>query len=50
MMKQIFTGQLTSYATDQNVAKQIWNGLPVTPSLTIGAAVLWMALAVVPAT
>jgi peptide/nickel transport system permease protein len=46
MMKQIFTGELTSYATDQNVAQQIWNGLPATLSLTIGAAVLWMALAV----
>ncbi|MBB3600449.1 peptide/nickel transport system permease protein [Mycolicibacterium sp. BK556] len=46
MMKQIFTGELTSYASDQNVAQQIWNGLPVTLSLTIGAAVLWMALAV----
>ncbi|TGD89237.1 ABC transporter permease [Mycolicibacterium sp. CH28] len=46
MMKQIFTGELTSYASDQNVAQQIWNGLPATLSLTIGAAVLWMALAV----
>ena len=46
MMKQIFTGELTSYATDQNVADQIWRGLPATLSLTIGAAVLWMALAV----
>ena len=46
MMKQIFTGQLTSYATDQNVAHQIWKGLPATLSLCIGAAVLWMALAV----
>ncbi|AQT78373.1 peptide ABC transporter permease [Mycolicibacterium litorale] len=46
MMKQIFTGQLTSYASDQNVAEQIWDGLPATLSLTIGAAVLWMALSV----
>ncbi|WP_179475565.1 ABC transporter permease [Mycolicibacterium vinylchloridicum] len=46
MMKQIFTGELTSYASNQNVAQQIWNGLPATLSLTIGAAVLWMALAV----
>jgi peptide/nickel transport system permease protein len=46
MMKQIFTGELTSYASDQNVAHQIWNGLPATLSLTIGAAVLWMALAI----
>jgi peptide/nickel transport system permease protein len=46
MMKQIFTGELTSYASNQNVAQQIWNGLPATLSLTIGAAVLWMALSV----
>ena len=46
MMKQIFTGELTSYASSQNVAEQIWDGLPATLSLCIGAAVLWMALAV----
>jgi peptide/nickel transport system permease protein len=47
MMKQILTGQLTSYASSQNVAEQIWKGLPATLSLCIGAAVLWMTLAVV---
>src|SRR4029450_4597000 len=47
MMKQIFTGQLTSYASDRNVAGQIWEGLPATLSLCVGAAVLWMTLAVV---
>lgn len=46
MMKQIFTGQLTSYASNRNVAEQIWEGLPATLSLCIGAAVLWMALAI----
>ncbi|MGK2866309.1 MAG: ABC transporter permease [Mycobacterium sp.] len=46
MMKQIFTGQLTSYASSQNVVEQIWKGLPATLSLCIGAAVLWMALAI----
>ena len=40
MMKRIFTGELTSYTSDQNVAQQIWKGLPVTLSLTIGAAAL----------
>ncbi len=44
MMKKIFTGELTSYASAQNVAEQIWKGLPATLSLCIGAAVLWMAL------
>jgi peptide/nickel transport system permease protein len=47
MMKRIFTGELTSYASSQNVAEQIWKGLPATLSLCIGAAVLWMTLAVV---
>ena len=46
MMKQIFTGQLTSYASDQNVLQHIISGLPVTLSLCIGAALLWMALAI----
>lgn len=47
MMKQIFTGELTSYASSQNVVEQIWKGLPATFSLCIGAAVLWMTLAIV---
>jgi peptide/nickel transport system permease protein len=47
MMRQIFTGQLTSYASAQNVTDQIWKGVPATLSLCIGAAVLWMVLAVV---
>jgi peptide/nickel transport system permease protein len=47
LMKKIFTGQLTSYASAQNVTEQIWRGLPATLSLTVGAAVLWMVLAVV---
>ena len=46
MMKQIFTGQLMSYAKDRNVIQQIWDGVPATFSLCIGAAVIWMALAV----
>src|SRR5215475_9388649 len=46
MMKQIFTGQLMSYAKDRNVVQQIWDGVPATFSLCIGAAVIWMALAV----
>ncbi len=47
MMKQILTGELTSYASSLNVVEQIWKGLPATLSLCVGAAVLWMALAVV---
>ena len=47
MMEQILTGELTSYASSLNVVEQIWKGLPATLSLCVGAAVLWMALAVV---
>jgi peptide/nickel transport system permease protein len=47
LMKKIFTGQLTSYASAQNVVEQIWDGLPATLSLCIGAGVLWMSLAIV---
>src|SRR5262245_12134194 len=45
-MKQMLTGQLMSYAKDRNVLQQIWEGLPTTLSLCIGAAVLWMSLAI----
>jgi peptide/nickel transport system permease protein len=47
LMKKIFTGELTSYASARNVVDQIWEGLPATLSLCIGAGVLWMSLAVV---
>ncbi|MBI3223439.1 MAG: ABC transporter permease [Mycolicibacterium cosmeticum] len=47
MMRKIFTGELTSYASSQNVVEQIWKGAPATFSLCVGAAVLWMVLAVV---
>jgi peptide/nickel transport system permease protein len=46
MMKQIFTGELTSYASDRNVDEQIRKGLPATLSLCVGAAILWMSLAI----
>jgi peptide/nickel transport system permease protein len=47
LMKKIFTGELTSYASSRNVVEQIWEGLPATLSLCIGAGVLWMTLAIV---
>jgi len=47
MMRKILTGELTSYASSQNVTEQIWKGLPATLSLCIGAAVLWMTLAII---
>src|SRR5213595_2610093 len=47
MMKQIFTGQLVSYSSQLNVDQQIVKGMPATFSLCIGAAVIWMAFAIV---
>jgi peptide/nickel transport system permease protein len=45
-MQRIFTGQLESYSSRQNVDEQIWKGVPVTMSLCIGAAVIWMTFAI----
>jgi peptide/nickel transport system permease protein len=46
-MKQIFTGTLISYSDRTNVMHRIKQGLPATFSLAIGAAVIWMAFALV---
>ena len=45
-MKKVFTGDLQSYFTQLPVDEQILNGLPRTLSLAIGAAILWMFVAV----
>jgi peptide/nickel transport system permease protein len=47
MMKKTFTGDLVSYQNQRDVIDQIKKGIPVTFSLCIGAAILWMLLAVV---
>ena len=47
LMKQVFTGSVTSYTDDVNVVDQIKAGIPATFSLAIGAALIWMAIAVV---
>jgi peptide/nickel transport system permease protein len=46
-MKKIFTGDLVSYQNQRNVIDQIEKGIPVTFSLCIGAAIIWMMLAIV---
>jgi peptide/nickel transport system permease protein len=46
MMKLIFTGELISYESQTNVVEEIEAGIPATLSLCIGAAVIWMALAI----
>jgi peptide/nickel transport system permease protein len=42
MMGNIFSGDVVSYETEENVDERIVEGIPATFSLCIGAAVLWM--------
>jgi peptide/nickel transport system permease protein len=46
MMKQAFTGELTSYAPRIPVDEQILEGIPATLSLCAGAALLWMVFGI----
>src|SRR3954451_24895016 len=46
-MEKVFSGDLISYSTQTNVQEEIINGIPATFSLAIGAALLWMTVAVV---
>jgi hypothetical protein len=46
MMKKVFTGDLVSYFTQLPVGEEILKGLPRTMSLAIGAALLWMFVAI----
>jgi peptide/nickel transport system permease protein len=45
-MKKVFTGDLQSYFTQLPVGEEIKKGLPRTLSLAIGAAILWLVVAV----
>jgi peptide/nickel transport system permease protein len=45
-MQKIFTGDVVSYANQTNVVDEIKQDLPATFSLAIGAAILWMGVAV----
>ena len=42
MLRKIFTGNLVSYTSQQNVVSQIRQGIPATFSLTIGASIIWL--------
>jgi peptide/nickel transport system permease protein len=42
MMGNIFSGDVISYETEENVDERIIEGIPATFSLCIGAAVIWM--------
>jgi len=45
-MEKIFTGDLISYTTQQDVMDEIWSRVPRTFALAIGAAILWMVFAI----
>ena len=47
MMGKVFDGSVVSYSGNINVVHEIRLGLPVTVSLAVGAAVFWMATAIV---
>jgi peptide/nickel transport system permease protein len=42
MMKKVFSGDLISYTTRENVDERIIEGIPSTFSLCLGAAVIWL--------
>ena len=45
-MRKVFTGDLQSYFTQLDVGEEIVKGIPRTLALAIGAAILWMAVAI----
>ena len=47
MMEQLFTGKLVSYTDQLSVSSQIKQGIPVTFSLSIGAAIIWLFFGIV---
>jgi peptide/nickel transport system permease protein len=46
-MDQIFTGKIQSYTQHVNVLSQIRRGFPATFSLAVGAAVIWLLVAII---
>jgi peptide/nickel transport system permease protein len=47
MMRKTFSGELISYTSQLNVDDEIKKGIPITFSLSIGAAVIWMFFAII---
>src|SRR5919106_6159518 len=41
MLEKVFTADLISYTTQQDVLTEIKRGIPATFSLAIGAAIIW---------
>jgi len=47
MLKKMFTGELVGTTNGQNVVDQIFQGIPATFSLTIGAGIIWLFFGIV---
>jgi peptide/nickel transport system permease protein len=47
LMKKMFSGDLVSYTSQQDVVSQIIQGMPATFSLTIGAGIIWLFFGIV---
>ena len=47
MMQKMFSGELVSYTSQQNVLDQIKLGMPATFSLAIGASIIWLFFGIV---
>jgi peptide/nickel transport system permease protein len=47
MLKKMFTGELVGTTNGQNVVDQIYQGIPATFSLTIGAGIIWLFFGIV---
>ena len=45
-MEQVFSGDLTSYTTGEDVMDELWSRAPRTFALAIGAAIMWMVFSV----
>ncbi|HEY2373516.1 MAG TPA: ABC transporter permease [Gaiellaceae bacterium] len=46
LMQRMFTNRLVSYTSQQSVLSQIWQGIPATFSLAIGAGIIWLSLGI----
>jgi peptide/nickel transport system permease protein len=46
LMKKAFTNELVSQTNQTSVDTQIWEGIPATFSLAVGAAVIWLLFGV----
>jgi peptide/nickel transport system permease protein len=46
-MQKVFTGDVISYTQEVNVERQIWQDLPATLSLAIGAGIIWLFFGIV---